>query len=255
MSKKVFNSAIYKNKDFCEILKLENVNKCIYELKYRNHLFCPNKECNARLKFVPKKNGTIKMFQSIAKKEHVEGCPYKIEYKKYNSPKLNDEFTEKKIIDALKWQMLQFGTQGSYINKINPKKSKHKVYNKRTESSKRYYNCDSVDESLIGDTIVVGGYIYSVKIVDKCPDNIHAYINFHMSSNSRVSIPFSNNQLDKENETFEIFKQIKSKWENTPNGKGLVCLCFGKINKTDTGFKILPYNNVSFSTEYKDVEN
>ena len=80
-----------KNKDrstiiYAEIVKEENVD---------NEYYCPNKECNARLK-IYSRNGLMRPhFRADREHKHIENCPYgssiisKTDYYKYNQEKFD----------------------------------------------------------------------------------------------------------------------------------------------------------------------
>lgn len=77
MSTKSFSSAIYRNGTTLQkTILVSDINKEIYESEFRGHLFCPNEKCNARLKFVTRKNGSVRLFQAVNIHEHTKSCPY-----------------------------------------------------------------------------------------------------------------------------------------------------------------------------------
>jgi len=251
MREKAFDSAIYKNGDICETMHLCDISKESYQETYRRHLYCPNKKCEARLKFVSKKNGALSILQSIDIHEHIKGCPYYFEYKKYDTDeKVSKVFYPGHISDSLKMQMRKFGAENSKKYKPKPETTSRESVKRRNEPAIQYYDIENVDANLEAKAISVGGFIQSVKIIDADPHKIHAYINFDLSDR-KVSVLISNNRYLQEELTKDIVEQIRVTWRKTPQNKKCVCICFGWIKCVEKGINVVPVNLDSIRTGYK----
>ena len=251
MGKKAFDSAIYKNGDLCETIHLCDLSKESYQKTYRGHLYCPNKKCGARLKFVPRENGALTMLQSIDIHEHIKGCPYYFEYKRYDTDeKVSKVFSPEHISESLKRQMRKFGAENSKKYKPKPETPSRKSVNRRNEPPIQYYNVENVDANLEAKAISVGGFIKSVKIIDVDPHQIHAYINFDLLER-KVSVFISHNRYVQDELTKNIVEQIRETWKTTPQNKKCVCICFGWIKCVEKGINVVPVNLDSIRTGYK----
>lgn len=166
MGEKAFDSAIFKNGELCEMIHLCQLSKESYQKTFRGHLYCPNKKCGARLKFVLRKNGTLPVLQSIDIHEHIKGCPYYFEYKRYDTDeKVSKVFSTEHISNSLKRQMQKFGAENSRKYKPKPITLFRESVNRRNEPIIQYYDVENVDVNLEGMAISVGGFIKSVKII------------------------------------------------------------------------------------------
>lgn len=251
MRTKAFDTAIYRNGDFCERIHLCDLSKESYQAKYRNHLYCPNKKCNARLKFVLRKNGTLPILQSINIHEHIKGCPFYFEYKVYDSDeKVSKTFSIEHISNSLKRQMRLFGVDNSRNYKSISTAHSQNSIKRRSEPIIQYYNVEDVDANLEEKAISVGGFIKSVQIVNADPNRIHAYINFDLPD-KKVSVLISHNRYLQDEQTVDIVERIRDTWKNTPENKQCVCICFGWIMRVEKGINVVPVNLHSIRTGYK----
>lgn len=249
MGTKAFDTGIYRNGDFRERIHLCDLSKESYQTKYRNHLYCPNEECDARLKFVLRKNGTLPILQSINLNEHIKGCPFHFEYKRYDlDEKVSKTFSPEHISNSLKRQMRFFGADNSK-NYKSTAHSKNSI-KRRSEPTIQYYNVEDVDANLETKAISIGGFIKSVKIVDADPNRIHAYINFDLPD-KKVSVLISHNRYLQDEQAIDIVERIRETWKNTPENKQCVCICFGWIMCVEKGINVVPVNLHSIQTGYK----
>ena len=251
MAEKVFLKAIYNDGRISQVVDLHSINKEIYQGKYRGHLFCPNEKCGARLKFVLRKNGALPMLQSIDIHEHIKGCPYYFEYKKYDTDeKVSKVFSNTHISESLKRQMRNFGVENSRKYKPATKGPSRNPVIRRNEPTIQFFNAENIDETLDGKAISVGGYINSVRIVDVDPEQIHAYINFDVTD-KKIAVFISHKRYLQDEKAGEIVNQIKDAWKNTPLNMRCVCICFGWIKCVEKGINVVPVNLHSIRTGYK----
>ena len=251
MGIKAFDTAIYRNGDFIERINLCDLSKESYQAKYRNHLYCPNKKCDARLKFVLRKNGTLPILQSINIHEHIKGCPFYFEYKRYDSDeKVSKIFSPEHISNSLKRRMHFFGVDNSKNYKSISREHSQKSIKRRSEPNIQYYNVENVNANVEAKAISVEGFIKSVKIVDVDPNQIHAYINFDLPD-KKVSVFISHNRYLQDKQAIDIVERIRETWKNTPENKQCVCICFGWIKCVEKGINVVPVNLHSIRTGYK----
>lgn len=253
MSNRVFQTAICKTNDSQFEVSIDKIIPEEYETKYKGNLFCPHEGCKARLKLVCRKMGMVKMLQSIDIHEHIHGCPYYFEYKKYDTDeKVNRVFSKEHIYKSINRHMKLFGLDSTHIYK-KPSSKLRKPRNNKHEPNIPYYSCESIDEKLSGQAICVGGVVHSVKINDSVSEIIHAYINYKLNdSNRRISVLISNNRYRQENDTSEIVQHIEREWKRTPSEKSFVCVCFGRVQVVEKGINIIPTNMLSVQTGFKD---
>lgn len=111
MSNNAFPCAIYRNGDEEKVITPKEL---ILGTSYTGRLFCPNPNCGARLKAVPRKNGYI--FQSIDIKSHIDGCEYYHDYPRYDDEnKFRKSYSENHVVQALRRKLKQLTKGGAPV--------------------------------------------------------------------------------------------------------------------------------------------
>lgn len=225
MSNNAFPCAIYRNGDEEKVITPKEL---ILGTSYTGRLFCPNPNCGARLKAVPRKNGYI--FQSIDIKSHIDGCEYYHDYPRYDDEnKFRKSYSENHVVQALRRKLKQLTKGGAPVYTPPVAKGPQKATAKRKEGTVVTYNAEQIDTSFLGRAIAVYGIVENVHIVEKENVPIHAYINFRTSDESPlVSVLISNNLYKKFDGTKDAVEVIKRETEKFPKGAAH-CICFGWI--------------------------
>ena len=217
-------------------VRITDINKDLYDSKYRGFLYCPNSECNAKLEYMSKRN----CFRSCDKNQHIKGCDYFRNNANSDNGKTSP-ITDQKIANALKYRLDQF---------LDPeKKIVDKPDTKRNHSRKglkkiKFCEAGKIDASLINKEhgICTGEYIKSV--VFKNEPNEHIYINF---VSGKIDILVDSEKIKPK------LKKIAQDIDTViKTGKRVVCMCYGEVVRKkqicgEKEFNILPENNISIN--------
>ncbi|MDD4778680.1 MAG: hypothetical protein PHV53_10395 [Fermentimonas sp.] len=253
--------AIYRRDDIEKVINVADLNRTLYNTRYRGYLFCLEDGCNAWLCYVESKKNDSGFFRTWSKKEHKEGCPYEVNYDKFNDGSLR-KFGDKNINISNKHinEKLRRTYEQIFLNISNPGKSPVKLIygevNRREEELKGEpalfdlginidgerepyiltRRFDKLDESDIDKTRCVFGEVRSMSIL-----NNHAYINLTNKTEKSIKIYFSEYFRAGNTPVFENLHLIKQYIDELRKQRLKInCCCIGWITKVRSGFNIHP---------------
>lgn len=258
------SKAVYRRGNVEYELNSKDLDKKLYNSKYREFLFCPENGCNALLSFVERKKNDSSFFRTWSKKEHKEGCPYEVSY--YNEDKEGDrvigeqltKITDKHIYDKLmrtyEWMIgMKDPVENpiSLIRKIKYRIGKPKgdltflIKDKNVNSGRAPYiltrRYDRLDKNDINKIRCIFGEIRSMAILNK-----HAYINLTPKEENGAKIYFSdyffkNDKFEFDESEFQKLNLLKDYIDYlTKNRDKISCCCIGKVRKVKNGYNIHP---------------
>jgi len=264
------SKATYRRGNVEYKLNSKDLNKKLYNSKYREFLFCPEDGCNAWLSFVERKKNDSSFFRTWSKKKHKEGCPYEVSYN--NEDKEGDriigeqltKITDKHIYDKLmrtyEWMI---GMKDpvekpiTLIRKIKCRIEKPKgelslfIKDRNINAGRAPYiltrRYDKLDKNDIDEIRCIFGEIRSMAILNK-----HAYINLTPKEENGAKIYFSDHFF--KNDKFEFdeseFRKLYLLKEYIDylirNREAISCCCIGRIRKVDIGYNIHPHKYTGF---------
>lgn len=242
MHKRLYKEAVYRDKNITETVSLEKI--ISDPSKYKGHIYCPNTKCVARLKYV---NRISPILQAMDITEHIDNCPYYSEYTKYDTDqKLKKLFSDEHIIGSLKRHIKKYGLKEKSIlqtNRTNKKDTKKIHLRKQDEPNILSYDCTQVNDNLKGKPFCIGGNVMSVNIVDNEKGKKHAYINYVRPDGIKIAVlihaKLFSSDPNIENQIIKIKERHKSIEHN--QDKTLVCVCFGRIDKVEKGYNVVPH--------------
>lgn len=244
MSERLFTKAFFRDLTEARVISLMQISKTDYDEIYKGKLFCPNPECSAKLKYVERNQGTVKLLSAIDISAHIKNCPYYSEYKKYDSDeKLAKSFSIEHIQNVLKRQMRKLGASEDIVkrSKINISNDSKKNA-KQTEPHIKSYLCDEVCRELVGKPFCISGIVDSVRIVNKDGIKKHAYINFVTKDETKVSVLINTRLYGSDSKIEEYINEISEKYFSIKhqNSKKYYCSCFGRIDEVLKGYNVVP---------------
>ncbi|MDO0823318.1 hypothetical protein [Desulfosporosinus nitroreducens] len=291
MPRRIIN-AIYREGETEEIVLLSQMNESVYQNKYKGFLFCPNKECKARIVFATGEKRTYfrtwksKVVNEEIMDEHIEDCPYFVEHNLVDKPlRRRDE----SLLYKLSSDHINRVLKKSFDRQFNPSKLQNRGKSKdgekgassRVRSERRQVPQGSAGLGSDGaldkaerepsvftksvDDIIEADY-GTVQCVDGFADklifgNDYPYILLTTKNDKKARIVFTeafaaNNDAQYKN-LVVYEKYIDYLSENEPKP---FCSCIGKVTKDNFGVTVniedyiaLRINNKNYYQIIRDI--
>lgn len=262
MSKEKIEWAIYTNKEDAKQKEVyyKDLDKELYEAKYKNNLTCIN-GCKARVKFTHRKN-KVKFFSTWNGEgnKHEEGCPFNVKYKGkvgrkelrgfYEKREVNDEDIRKSLLNKINGLKRKYN--GEEQNKVQSNTKNVKNLGKKnvpvdgeegiekgaSKGQRRKHNIMSIDAKYL-----TTAYIDTSKCVYGIADNAQignengntfGYINL-INNGYTVSVYFPEAFYSQEDGItlvdFQRLFRILDLEVNKNKEKNYVIVCYGKIGR------------------------
>ena len=262
-------SVTYRKDGILKDITLRDINKQSYYEYYKGHLYCPNHDCPARMIYASGnkktpyfKNRNVEISDGdVAKSEHIEDCPYHVEYtvvegrvRSLNSQQLI-ALTPTQIEDMLEriFQQITHPPKNSNNNTNedkNPKKKKKRVPSQRhigsgiaglvsdgavppKENSHAPHIIKRVSTELGLKDFTKLRKVYGLVTDWDITTRRNSSITLEGTKNEKVKIYFTENFIHNNENQFKNFHYIQSYLNYLQeNNLPALCICIGKIEKS-----------------------